>query len=112
MEGVGAERSAARTATQRRVLTVLALTLVGASLLLLLPLWASLLLALWTAAILKPLFARLSRTVHGRSRAAALLSIGLLVVVLAPIGIALAVVAPDTIELVQRAMHSDSSQGA
>lgn len=104
--------SSAYPSTQRRVLTVLALALVAASLLLLLPLWASLLLALWTAAMLKPLFARLSRAVGGRSRGAALLTIGLLATVIAPIAIALAVVAPDTIELAQRALHSDSGQGA
>jgi predicted PurR-regulated permease PerM len=98
--------------TQRRLLVVTMLALIAGAIALLLPLWPWVLLALWTASILDPLFRRLSGIVHGRSRAAGLISVGLLIAVLAPIAAGIAVVAPQAVGLVQRAARSSSGRGA
>ncbi|HEX6240036.1 MAG TPA: AI-2E family transporter [Polyangiales bacterium] len=97
---------------QRRTLLGVMLLLIVAAILLLLPLWPWILLALWTASIVNPLFQRLSRVVHGRSRAAGLVTVALLIAVMAPVAAGVAVVAPQAVELVQRAIGSDSGRGA
>jgi predicted PurR-regulated permease PerM len=97
---------------QRRTLLVAMLALIAGAVLLLLPLWPWILLALWTASMVDPLFQRLSRVVRGRSRAAGLVTVALLITVLAPIAAGVAVVAPQAVELAQRAIGSDSGRGA
>lgn len=108
----GASQDDRHQRTQRVVLRALLGVLVGASIALLLPFWPSLLLALWTSSLSKPLVERLTRWTHGRRRAAALVVVGLLVVSIAPIAAGIATVVPDVIELGQRALASKSGPGA
>jgi predicted PurR-regulated permease PerM len=98
--------------TSRRTLWILAGVLVLSALALLSPFWPSLLLALWTSALAKPLVLRVTRAIGGRRRAAALVTVGLLILGLAPVVTAIALVAPDAIDLGQRALASKSGYGA
>jgi predicted PurR-regulated permease PerM len=95
-----------------RTLWLLAGLFVLASLALLLPFWPSLLLALWTSTLTKPLVLRVTRAIGGRHRAAALVTMGLLVLALAPVVTAIAMVTPDVLDLGQRALASKSGYGA
>jgi predicted PurR-regulated permease PerM len=98
--------------SERTTLRVLLVLFVAGSIALLLPFWPSLLLALWTSYLTKPLVARLTHWIGGRRRAAALVMVGLLIAALVPAAAGIAVVAPDAIELGQRAVASKSGQGA
>ncbi len=86
-------------------------TLVAGVLLLLGPFWPWVLLALWTGGVTSSLSQRLTRAIGGRSRAAAMVTISLLVALLIPVGAGLAVVIPDIVELAQRATASGSGRG-
>jgi predicted PurR-regulated permease PerM len=55
----------------------------------LVPLWASLVLGAWFAMLCRPIVARFERPLRGRSRAAALVTIGLFVLIVAPIALAI-----------------------
>lgn len=55
----------------------------------LVPLWASLVLGAWFAMLCRPIVARLEHPLRGRSRAAALVTIGLLVLIVAPLALAI-----------------------
>lgn len=61
------------------------LLLCAGALLVLWPVWPSLVLAVWTAALTRPLLVRFERVFHGRSRAAAWLSLLLFVVLALPL---------------------------
>jgi predicted PurR-regulated permease PerM len=62
----------------------LTLGLVVSSTLVLLPMWPPLVLAVWTAGLTRPMLLRFERGLHGRRRAAAVLSLMLFLVVAAP----------------------------
>ena len=82
-----------------------------ASLIALVPLWEPLLLAIYFAIVVYPLFQKLSRRLHGRTRAAALFTLLLLVLVLAPAVLASLSVYRGAVELVSRLRDaSDSSE--
>jgi predicted PurR-regulated permease PerM len=100
------------TTLERWILRALLALLAVAAVLLLVPFWPWLLLAMWTAGLLAVPFKRLTHATGGRSRAAAALTLGLLVVILVPIGAGLAVLAPDLIHLAQKALASTSGRGA
>jgi len=69
-------------------------------------------LALWTAAIMKPVVERLTRATHGRRGAAALVMLGLLVVVGVPLTLGVVLVGSDAVRLVRRTLESDSGRAA
>lgn len=78
----------------RSVLLVLMLALTLASIYVCWPLWPPLILAAWTATLARPLLVRLERALKGRSRAAAVLSLLLFLLVLLPLAaVALGVIA-------------------
>ncbi len=78
----------------RSVLLVLMLALTLASIYVCWPLWPPLILAAWTAALARPLLVRLERALKGRSRAAAVLSLLLFLLILLPLAaVALGVIA-------------------
>ncbi len=88
------------------------LVLCVGALLVLWPLWPSLVLAAWTAALTRPLLLRFERVFHGRSRAAAWISLLLFVVVAAPIVlITIGVIsgAQDLVALVERSPTATSA---
>lgn len=63
----------------------LTLALSAAALYTLWPLWPPLVLAAWTAALARPLLSRLARRMHGRSRAAAVLTLLIFVALALPV---------------------------
>jgi predicted PurR-regulated permease PerM len=73
--------------------------LTAATLYLCWPLWPALVLALWTAALARPLLVRFERALHGRRRAAAALSLLLFVIVALPLGLIALAVASEAVEL-------------
>lgn len=98
--------------TERRTLQIGLGLLLLSILLLLLPFWPWIVLSVWTAGLTSKLSVRLTRITGGRRWAAAVVTMGLLFAILIPIGAGLAVVLPDVIDLGQRALASNSSQGA
>lgn len=64
---------------QQSALRWVALALVGASLVLLWPLWPALVLAAWTAGLGRPVMARLEKVLRGRRRAASVVTLVLVV---------------------------------
>jgi predicted PurR-regulated permease PerM len=96
------------TSSERRFLRALGFLLTTAALVLVFELWPWLLLAIWTASITRPLASRLLGRAGGRKRVAAVITLGLLIGLLVPIGAGVAVLVPDVIELVQRASSAGS----
>ena len=88
---------------------VLAFVLMVALALLLYPLWPSLVMAAWTSMLARPFHDRLTRVVHGRSGAGALMTVALVIVALTPLVLGIAAVVPDLLDLVQRALRSEPS---
>jgi predicted PurR-regulated permease PerM len=97
---------------ERRLLQALLILLAVGAVLLLLPFWPWLLLAIWTSDLLERPFERLTRATGGRSRAAAAVTMGLLIVIFVPIGAGIGVVTPDLVHLAQKALASPSGRGA
>jgi predicted PurR-regulated permease PerM len=75
-----------------------------------LPLWAPLLLASWMAIIARPLHAKLAGKVRGRSRAAGVVTVMLVVLALAPLAVIGASLFAATMNLIQQLQHSSSAQ--
>ncbi|MGZ3424080.1 MAG: AI-2E family transporter [Polyangiales bacterium] len=65
------------------------------------PLWASLVLGAWFATVCRPLVARLQGPLRGRSRAAGLVTIGLLVLIVGPLALAIAALYGTALDFVQ-----------
>jgi len=78
----------------------------------LLPLWVPLVLAGWAAIILLPLLRSLARRLHGRRGAAALMTVLLVTIVLAPLTISVLSLSAGAIELGNRLLHSGSGTDA
>jgi predicted PurR-regulated permease PerM len=87
----------------------LVLSSIGA-LLAFLPLWAPLLLASWMAIIARPLHAKLAGKVHGRSRAAGVVTVMLVVVALAPLAIIAISLVAASLNLIHELQQSKSAQ--
>src|SRR4051794_9194089 len=68
----------------------MAIALCSAAAVALVPMWASLVLAAWFAALGRPLLVRLTGTLGGRERAAGVLTVILLLLLLTPFVIAVA----------------------
>ena len=76
------------------------------------PLWPSLLLAAWTAALARPLLLRFERGLKGRRRAAAALSLLIFLLLALPLGLVVLGVISGTQELVQLIVKQSSAKGA
>lgn len=77
-------RNMTTSPVERRNVRIVAAVLVIATVAVALPLWPALLMALWTAALCRPLMLRISRFTKGRDRAAAVVTAMLALVILAP----------------------------
>jgi predicted PurR-regulated permease PerM len=88
---------------------VVLLLSVGA-LLAFLPLWAPLLLASWMAIIVRPLHARLAAKVRGRSRAAGVVTVLLVVLALAPLAAIGVSLFAATMSLIEDLQHSTGAR--
>ncbi len=76
------------------------------------PLWPALVLAAWTAALARPLLNRLQRFMRGRRRAAAVLALGLFLVVSLPLALLTVAVIIGSQELVQAITKAPSAKVA
>src|SRR5689334_9137809 len=86
--------------------------LVLAGLLMLVPLWAPLVFALWTAHLLRPVVRRIEKVFRGRQRIAAAVTLSLLLVVLAPLAGAIAALVFAATDLVRQAAGSSEWRSA
>jgi predicted PurR-regulated permease PerM len=86
----------------RRALYILTLALVIATIVTLAPLWAPLVLAAWTADVLRPMSRRLERLFRGKRRAVAATVMLFVALALVPITIISAAVVSGAEELIQR----------
>jgi predicted PurR-regulated permease PerM len=76
------------------------------------PYWGWLVLAAWFAALARPMLDRISRFCGGRRRAAAIITIGLSIVIFVPIAAVLASLAEDAVELVGTLLSASSGSDA
>lgn len=76
------------------------------------PLWPALVLAAWTAALVRPLLSRFEQRLSGRRHAAAVLTMLLFLVVVLPIALVLLGVAAGVQELVEAISKSPSAKSA
>lgn len=88
------------TPRARRLLALLAA--LAALVFLVLPFWGWILFALWTSAIVEPIVEPVVGFVHGRRRAAAVLTLAILLVVLVPLALSVIPLASDAAVLVRR----------
>lgn len=98
---------AARTALRW---TVLALALGTA--LTIAQLWAPLVLAAWAAILVRPLHSWLARQVHGRSRAAGVVTVALVLAVIIPVGVTVLSLAGSATDLVTRLQSTSDGREA
>ncbi|HEY6881898.1 MAG TPA: AI-2E family transporter [Polyangiales bacterium] len=94
--------------SDRNTLRVLGGVLTVAALALVFDLWPWLLLAIWAASITKPLGTKVFRRAADRKRAAAVITIGLLLALLVPLAAGIGVLVPDVIDVAQRVQSADS----
>ncbi len=94
------------------VLSWLTLGLVVSSTLVLLPMWPPLVLAVWTAGLTRPMLLRFERGLHGRRRAAAVLSLMLFLVVALPLSLLIVGVVVGARELLTTVQASSSARSA
>jgi predicted PurR-regulated permease PerM len=97
---------------ERKVLLIALLLFSLATGLILAPFSPWFVLALWTAAIVKPVVERLTRATHGRRGAAALVMVGLLVVIGVPLTLGVVMVGTDAVRLVRQTLQSESGRAA
>ncbi|WP_394840277.1 AI-2E family transporter [Pendulispora rubella] len=76
------------------------------------PLWPALLLALWVATMARPLLARVAKVTRGRRRAAAALTVLLVLALFLPVVFAVVPLAHDAVSLVGRLSQSEGAQTA
>ncbi|HET9956404.1 MAG TPA: AI-2E family transporter [Polyangiaceae bacterium] len=104
-------RGARQRAATRGTRWMVAVVSVGA-VLSLIPLWEPLLLAAFAAIVAEPLYAKLSRKLNGRSRAAGVVTLLLVVAVLSPTVVASLSIYKGAIELVTRLRQSADGSDA
>lgn len=86
------------------------ITIMGAAMFLPLAPW--LVLALWFGSLTRPVLDKVAKVLHGRSRAAALLTVALFLVCLAPVVILVVSVTSEGLDLVKRVAESPGGGGA
>jgi len=77
-----------------------------------LPLWPSLVLAVWVAVMLRPLLLRIGKATGGRQRAAGGLVVMLVMVLFVPFGSAVVSLSRGAVDLARGLMGSDSAKSA
>lgn len=76
------------------------------------PLWPPLLLAIWIAVMARPLLDKTSKLLHGRSGAAGVLTLLLVVVLFVPLAIIGISLTGDAVKLAETLMRSEGAQNA
>lgn len=93
------------------LLVVLALLTIGTCLVLW-PLAAPLVLGAWAAHLSRRLFAKLNRALHGRARAAGVLTAALVIALAAPLAVAITTLVPTAKSLIQELKAAGGGRGA
>jgi hypothetical protein len=101
----------ARDVRARTLLVVVALLAI-ATFLVFRPLAAPVIVGAWAAHLARPLFARLSRKMHGRGRAAGVLTAGVVVLLAAPIVLAVTTFVPAARALIEQVKGAGGGRGA
>jgi len=83
------------------------LVLVGLSLFTIIPLWVPVVLAAWSAILTRPLQQRVAKLVGGRSRAAGMVTVVLVLAVLTPVVITALSLSGSLVDLVTRLSHTE-----
>ena len=96
----------------KRALNVTVFALVALVLLTILPLWAPLVLAAWSAILARPLRQRVARLVGGRSRAAGVVTVVLVLAVLTPVVITLLSLSGSVVDLLSRLSSTENGAQA
>jgi predicted PurR-regulated permease PerM len=114
VRAAGKERRAVRVVSPFgwSALRWVALAMAVGALLTLWPLWAPLVLAAWFALIARPVHARLSRWMGKKERGAAVATVLLLIIFLAPISVVLASLATDAVDLVDKLSKTRGARDA
>jgi len=89
-----------------------AIALVAGALLTIAPLWVPLVLATWSAILARPIQRRLSRLVGGRTRAAGVVTVVLVITVLTPVVIMVLSLAGSAVDLIARVSHTQDGPSA
>jgi predicted PurR-regulated permease PerM len=100
------------TPADRILLGLVAVAVLGLAALTLAPLWVSLALAAWTAALLDPLAGWIARRARGSRTVAAGVCTGLLLALLVPVGIVLGVIAARASAFVRQLAASPQARAA
>jgi predicted PurR-regulated permease PerM len=108
----GDARGARGHAGEQSALRAVTLALVALSGLLALASLTSIVLAAWTAAVSRPLLARLERVLGGRRAATAVLVLALLAMIVVPVTLGVVVVASEARALAATMMQAPSARGA
>ncbi|HMI93123.1 MAG TPA: AI-2E family transporter [Polyangiales bacterium] len=98
--------------TPHIVLRWVVFTLVAGALFTFAPLWVPLVLASWSAILARPIQRRLSRLVGGRTRAAGVVTVVLVITVLTPIVIMVLSLAGSAVDLITRVSHTEDGPSA
>jgi predicted PurR-regulated permease PerM len=96
----------------KRALRVVVLALVALALYAVLPLWAPLVIAAWSAVLARPLQQRVQRLVGGRSRAAGVVTVVLVLTVLTPLVITLLSLSGSVVDLIARLSSTENGSQA
>jgi predicted PurR-regulated permease PerM len=88
------------------------LALVALAVLTILPLWVPLVLAAWSAILTRPLNQRVARLVGGRSRAAGMVTVVLVLAVLTPVVITALSLSGSMVDLLTRVQHTEDGAQA
>lgn len=95
-----------------QALRTIVVLLAVATLLVLVPMWAPLVLAAWVAHLARPMLGRWEARLGHRRRAAGALVLALLLVLLSPIAVITVGLVSNAIDLVQRVLRSESGSAA
>jgi predicted PurR-regulated permease PerM len=108
----GRENSAPSDAVQRRALGLLTAVLAAFAFLVFLPCSVSLILASWFALLTRPWEMKLSQWLHGRTKAAAVVTSAVVVTILGPVIVALVPVVISAVQLASEVRHSEKWRDA
>jgi predicted PurR-regulated permease PerM len=102
----------ARSKRRQRTIAIVTLVLLFAACVTFWPLVTPIVLAAWGAHLARPIYARLSRGLRGSTRAAALLTVILVVLLAAPVVLAVLTLVPATQTLIEQLRSAHGGKGA
>ncbi|MEO8801549.1 MAG: AI-2E family transporter [Polyangiaceae bacterium] len=97
---------------QERAFQWLALVMVAAAVVVFVPVWAALVLAIWVAVMTRPLVVRIARALGGRGRAAGVLVLAFVISIALPLVATVIALVQGADTLVQGLMHSSGAKSA